>query len=465
MAFTAGGSLKKLVQIFKSLEVSNDTENERQIMIITIFDTIIFILSLGLLHEIRRQSHFQLSLRVLLGLGLGIAYGLILKITPDNSSVVWIKNILSFIGNGYLALLKMLVIPLIFTSIIHAILNLGSGSEIAIKKMSFYACGALLLLTAVSSLVGIAVAKLFGVGEGLNLPGLIETPKHAYTGLVDTLLGMLPANPVEAMTNGNTIAIVIFSALLGLAARTLDAKDHDKMQVFRELIASLFAIVKKLASLVLGLTPYGVLALMSLLLLDQGTALLGAMFNFMAAMYVAMLLVMLLHAFILMFFGHHPYQYFRKAYIPLLVAFTTRSSFGTLPVTEETLRDKFKTTQTTATFVPSIGATIGMNACAGVFPAMLVVMALSIIHQPLTTNMIFMIMFINAIASLGISGIPGTAYIAATVTLTSLNLPYSVVALVQGIDPIIDMGRTATNVNGVMTTALLVDKITQQDDK
>jgi L-cystine uptake protein TcyP (sodium:dicarboxylate symporter family) len=153
----------------------------------------------------------------------------------------------------------------------------------------------------------------------------------------------------------------------------------------------------------------------------------------------------------------NPWDYLKKAYPPLFIAFTTRSSFGTLPVTEETLRNKFHTSQMVATFVPSIGATIGMNACAGVFPAMLVVMTLTIMHQPLTPYLICMIMFINSIASLGISGIPGTAYIAATVTLTSLNLPYAVVGLVQGIDPIIDMGRTATNVSGALTTALVVE--------
>lgn len=428
-------------------------------MIITLFDIVIFILSFGLLHQIRRRPSVQMSLRILLGLVLGIIYGLVLKFTPDSAIIGWIKTILSLIGNGYLSLLKMLVIPLILTSIIHAILNLGSTNQSAIKKMSFYSCGMLLLLTAVSSLIGIVIARLFAVGEGLSLPGFVETPKHAYTGLADTLLGMLPANPVEAMTQGNTIAIVLFAAFIGIAARMLEAKDHDKMKVFQDLIASLFAIVKKLASFVLSFTPYGVLALMALLLLDQGTALLGAMFNFMVAMYVAMVLVLILHGLILMMVGYHPFSYFKKAYLPLMVAFTTRSSFGTLPVTEETLREKFKTSQTTASFVPSIGATIGMNACAGVFPAMLVVMALTILHQPLTLNMVLMVMFINAIASLGISGIPGTAYIAATVTLTSLNLPYAIVALVQGIDPIIDMGRTATNVNGVLTTALVVDKL------
>jgi uncharacterized protein len=351
----------------------------------------------------------------------------------------------------------MLVIPLILTSIIHAILNLGSGKVDNIKRMSFLTCGMLLGMTAVASLVGLVIGKLFAVGQGLSLPSIIETPKHPYTGLVDTLLGMLPSNPIAIMAEENTIAVVIFAVLLGLAARMLDVQDHDKMHSFRRFIAVLFAIVKKLAVLVLGLTPYGILALISLLLLDQGLALLTGMLNFIAAMYTAMAIVIVMHSLILALIGQHPWQYFKKAYLPLFVAFTTRSSFGTLPVTEETLRDKFKTSQVVATFVPSIGATIGMNACAGIFPAMLVVMTLTILNRPLTADLVIMVMFINAIASLGISGIPGTAYIAATVTLTSLNLPYAIIALVQGIDPIVDMGRTATNVNGVMTTALVVD--------
>lgn len=403
----------------------------------------------------RRKS---LTYRVILAMLLGVGYGILLKFSPANDLLIFIKQTLYFIGHAYLALLKMLVVPLILTSIIHAILNLGIGNDAEIKKMSLLTCGMLLGMTAIASLIGIGVGVWFHVGAGLSLPEIVDTPKHVYTGLVDTLLGMIPSNPIAIMADENTIAIVIFAVLLGIAARMLDSKDHDKMETFRQLIVSMFAIVKKLAVMVLGLTPYGILALISLLLFEQGTILLSGIANFIAAMYVAMAIVMVMHSLILWIVGYHPIAYFKKAYLPLFVAFTTRSSFGTLPVTEETLHNKFHTQQVTATFVPSVGATIGMNACAGIFPAMLVVMTLTILHQPLTLPLIGMVMFINAIASLGISGIPGTAYIAATVTLTSLHLPYSIIALVQGVDPIVDMGRTATNVNGVLTTALVVDK-------
>ncbi len=423
-------------------------------MILTIFNFIFLITSLGIIYYLKLKK-VSLSKQILLSLSVGLALGFLLKYSDTPPYLI---NILTFISDGYLALLKMLVIPLILTSIIHAILNLGSGKG-NIKKLSFVTCFMLLGMTAFASLITIIVGMAFSVGEGLQLPDVIATPTHTYSGIVATLLGMLPSNPIAIMAKENTIAVVLFAALLGISARMLDIKDHDKMETFKNFIAALFAIVKKLTQIILNLTPYGILALISLLILNQGTTILTGILNFIIAMYVAMFLVLSMHSIILLCFGYNPFKFFKLASLPLFVAFTTRSSFGTLPVTEETLSDKFKMSQVVASFVPSIGTTIGMNACAGIFPAMLVVMTMTIMHEPITMTFILMVMFINAIASLGISGIPGTAYIAATVSLTSLQLPYSVIALVQGIDPIIDMGRTATNVSGVMTTALVVDRL------
>ena len=256
-------------------------------MALSIFDLLVFFLSCGLLHGIKYRLTQQ-SIRVLLGLMLGLGYGLLLQMAPPGNMQDSIKSLLSLIGNGYLILLKMLVVPLILTSIMHAILNLGAKNEQILKKMSFMTCGMLLGMTALSSLIALCVGHLFGVGQGLSIPLFNVTPKHAPTNLTDTLLGMLPANPVTAMAEGNTVAIILFTVLFAMSARLLDAHDHAKLHFFKELIATLFAIVKKLAGLVLRLTPYGVLSLMALLLIDQGTALLGGMLNFIAAMYVAM---------------------------------------------------------------------------------------------------------------------------------------------------------------------------------
>jgi len=421
------------------------------------------------------KAKFQkitLGIQIIFGLIMGVLYGFILKITSP-WHLTFIDTFLSVIGQGYLGLLKMLVVPLIITSIIHAVLNVGNdhalvqtkGHSSKIKKLSLVACILLLSMTACSAMIGILVGIMFHVGKGLAISNVNFLGSHVSLSLADTILKMLPVNPVASMMQENSIAIVIFALLLGIAARQLKGSENDKMKTFSQLIFALFAVVKNLTKIILAITPYGIFALISLLIFSQGSIILNGLLNFMMAMYFAMAVVVIAHGVVLYAVtGMSPYQYFKNAYMPLFVAFTTRSSFATLPVTEETLRIKFKAHQVVSTLVPSIGATIGMNGCAGIFPAMLVVMTLTISHQVITWQLALSVMFINAIASLGISGIPGTAFIAASVTLTSLNLPMSVLGLVQGIDPIIDMGRTAVNVNGVMITALASDKLTAYND-
>jgi len=423
----------------------------------TFIPIILFIaLLLFLVWLMKKGMHF--NLRVILSLIVGVVFGLLLQRYATAAGISLGEKAFHFVGAAYLSLLKMLVVPLILTSIVYSIVSLGQQSGPTLRRLSIFSVGMLLIMTAISSAIAIGVGLWLHVGAGLSLPTQTIQPAHPYTGFVNTLLGMIPSNPVAIMTKENTVALVIFAVLLGVAAYMLARINPEKARPFENIIDSSFQVVKKLAGIVIALTPYGVLGLMSQIGVTQGlSALLGEM-RYIGAMYVAMLIVIGMHLLILFLNGYKPWAYFKHAYAPLLVAFTTRSSFGTLPVSEETLHNRFHAKQVTSTFVPGMGATLGMNACAGVFPAMLVVMALTILHQPITIGMICMVMFINTIASLGISGIPGTAFVAATITLTTLHLPYAVVGLVQGVDPIVDMGRTATNVNGVLTTALTVDK-------
>lgn len=438
-------------------------------MIISIVSMVIIASVFLLLFYLRHKSNpVSLGLSILASLLLGAGAGLLLRKIPMNFQIV--HDVLLLLGKGYLGMLKMLVVPLILTSVIHAVLNLSqddssatpSNQEVGtLKRLSLLACCLLLLMTSLSSLIGALVGIIMRVGEGINLSGVSDRLVEAPLSLIDTLLKMLPVNPVDAMTKENCIAVVIFAVLFGLAARKLEEVDHDKKILFSRLIAALFAITKKLTKMIITFTPYGVFALSSILFSSQGFIFLKGLLNFVIAMYLAMGIVVVMHSIILyLSTGLSPVYYFKKAYTPLFVAFTTRSSFATLPVTEETLHGKFHLKQVTSTLVPSMGATIGMNACAGVFPAMLVVMTSVVMHQSVTWHLILSVMFINALASLGTSGLPGTAFIAASVTLTSLNYPLTLLGLVQGIDPIVDMGRTAVNVNGVMTSALASERLT-----
>ena len=414
----------------------------------------VFIFLLMLLYIMQRRN-VSFNKRVLFAFITGIALSFCVRFfTVPVAHPHISSSLFHFVGSAYISLLKMLVIPLVFTSIIYAIVKLGKTSINTFKTIVTGTVLMLLIMTSISSMIGMGVGILFDVGKGLQF-GITHVHPHHYTGVIDTLLGFLPSNPISAMASGNTIALVVFSVFIGLSMLLLQQVKPDQSHHFYNFIESAFHVSKKLAVIVIGLTPYGVLGLMSY----TGWYNLIGLIQFVAAMYLAMLLVLTMHFLILFSTGYLPWRYIRSAYPALIVAFLTRSSFGTLPVTEEVLANRFKVQQAIATFTPSMGATMGMNACAGIFPAMLVVMAMHITNQPITMTTIILVAGINAIASLGISGIPGTAFIAASVTLTTLGLPYAVVGLVQGVDPLIDMGRTATNVNGVNTTALTVNKV------
>lgn len=405
--------------------------------------------------------------RTLLALVIGLGYGLVIQqfipiIDPSWSS--FLLEMICFFGSAYLALLKMLVIPLVLTSIVYSILRLGDIKGALLTRLATGSVGMLLGMTALASGIGIAVGVMFHVGQGLQLPSESMQPQHGNTDLVNTLVGMIPSNPVKIMAQENTVALVIFAVFVGVATVLVHRQDHQLSNTFKKFMESAFYIVKKMAVMVIALTPYGVLGLMTKMASHQGLNSLEGLADFIGAMYTAIALVIMMHVlFISLVARQNPLTYFQKAYQALLVAFTTRSSFGTLPVTEETLTQKFKLPQMVGSFVPGLGATIGMNACAGVFPAMLVVMCMHILHMPIGLETVIMVMGVNMLASLGVSGIPGTAFIAAGVTLTTLGLPYAVVGIVQGIDPIVDMGRTATNINGTMTTALTVNRFLPSD--
>ncbi len=430
----------------------------------SIVGIVIFVLLLGVLlfAQVKKVSF---NVRALSSLVIGLGFGLILRttVTDGAAHLSDLVAILDFSGSIYVKLLMMLIIPLVFTAIVHSIVNLRGKKGSYLTKVAFKTVAILLLTTGVSAIIGSYVAQFFDIGHGLSIPGVVLDPSHSSAGILTTLLAMIPSNPVEAMANNNVIAVVIFAVLIGVATLQLHKQEEKIAEPFIGFIHSAFFVSKKLANMVISLTPYGVMALMTHMSLTQGWTTLHQMITFVGAMYIAMVIVLCMHIVLLLLVGVNPITYFKNVYRALLVAFTTRSSFGTMPVTMDALGNRMKLSESVSNFVPGVGATIGMNACAGVYPAMLVVMTMTILGMPITWETVLFIAFINMIASLGVSGIPGTAFVAAGVTLSTMGLPYSIVALVQGVDPIIDMGRTAVNVNAVMTTAVIVDKTTSVD--
>ncbi|WP_119328930.1 cation:dicarboxylate symporter family transporter [Cysteiniphilum halobium] len=421
-------------------------------MITTIFLIILILLALVQFYKV------SFNIRAVASLVLGVVFGIILRLLNQSGSDDTLHNLLHLVSDTYVSLLKMLIIPLVLTAIIHAIINLRHHQGAYLIKMVTRAVVVILLLTGISAIIGGLVGSWMHIGLGMSFSGALTTPETHN--LVDTITGMLPSNPITAMADNNVIAVVIFAALIGFATLKLHQQEKEIAAPFISFIHSTFFVAKKLANMIIALTPYGVFALMTQMTLDHGLTTLMQMINFIAAMYIAMLVVIIMHTILITLCGVNPVYYYKSVWRALLVAFTTRSSFGTLPVTMDALGNRLKLSESVSNFTPSIGATIGMNACAGIYPAMLVVMTLTIMGEPVTWQIILLVGAINMIASLGVSGIPGTAFIAAGVTFATLGLPFNIIALVQGVDPILDMGRTATNVNGAMTTAVITDRTT-----
>ncbi len=422
-------------------------------LLLTLLSLIFFLLLIYL-----QWREVSFTKRVLIALFLGIIIGFLGHfLLPCESKKYGFMQLLSFVGDAYIALLKMIVIPLIFTSLISAILSLSQREVAEFGKSAVRFIVLLLLMTAISAGIGMLVASLMHLGENAIIPAGVEAP-HKVGTLAQTLIGLLPSNPVKDMVNGNAAALAIFAVLFGCAAFVVKKRKLADVSSFENFMQSGFEVSKQLARFVIALTPYGVMALLGLVFITTGKATLMTMLNYVFVMYLSMILVLVMQVLLVWTQGITPVAYFKGVYQALLVAFTTQSSLGALPVTQSVLRNKMNVHQDIASFAPTMGASMGMNACAGVFPAVLVTIAMTVSHYPITWESYLMIMIVNSIASLGLSGIPGTAFVAASVTLSTLGLPFGVLALVQGIDSLVDMGRTATNVSGVMSAAIVIDR-------
>lgn len=430
--------------------------------------TIVFILALAalvlLLMFLKKKFKMSFAKRVILGMVLGLVLGLVIQAAAGfpakPTDVVFIKEATTWytlLGNGFIDLIRMLVIPLVMVSIIHVIINMEHGANIG--KMTRNAIVVTMLFVAVSVVVGLVVGVLFQVGSGMSAgEGTAEIKE--VKNIVSTLRALIPANPVGAMVDLNVIGLVIFSAFFGLAARKMDKKYHDVVKPFFDLINALHKIIISIAMTIIKIMPYAVIPLLANTIAQRGLESILQVGIFIVALYVAVAVMFVIHIVVLLCCKVNPLTYFKKGSAAMVMAFTSRSSVGTLPMTIETLTAKMGVSQGTASFVASFGTTAGMQGCAGVFPALLVVFVCHLGSIPLDVTMIIMSIIVITIGSLGIAGIPGTATMAASVALSGTGLAsfFPLISPILAIDPLIDMGRTLLNVAGSMVNAIVVDK-------
>ncbi|MBS4216264.1 MULTISPECIES: L-cystine transporter [Neobacillus] len=425
-----------------------------------------------------QKKHVSFSKRVFTGLGLGLVFGFLIHLIYGGTHEVTTQSInwFNIVGGGYVKLLQMVVMPLVFISIVGAFTKLKLTKNIG--KISFLVIAILLGTTAVSAAIGIGSALGFGL-DGIKLTAgdaenaRNELLKEKVAGvetmtLPQQIVELIPGNPFLDLTGArptSTIAVVIFAAFIGVAYLGVKRKEPEKAEFFAKIIDTLYSIVMRVVTLILRLTPYGILAIITKVAAVSDYDAIVKLGKFVVASYVALILMFIVHLLLITFAKLSPVNYVKKGMPTLTFAFTSRSSAGTLPMTIKTQTKDFGVSEGVANFAGSFGLSIGQNGCAGIYPAMLAVMvAPSAGIDPTSISFIITLIIVVAISSFGVAGVGGGATFAALIVLSVLNLPVAIVGLLISVEPLIDMGRTALNVSGSMTAGVLTSKATGEFD-
>jgi uncharacterized protein len=447
------------------------------VLISTLVNLTLALAVCGWLFRLQRH-HASFTVRVFTGLGAGVALGAAMHLVygVDSPVITSATAYLDIVGSGYVKLLQMIVMPLIMVSIVGAIVKLKDTSTLG--KISVLTIGMLMLTTMVAAGIGILMAKLFGltavgltasaaeVAHGVALQNSQATAK-AVT-LPGLLLSFIPVNPFLDMTGArktSTIAVVIFSMFVGLAATGIAPKQPKMFASFDNFVSVAQVIVMRVVKMVLRLTPYGVFALMTQVVAATSYNDILKLLSFVLASYSALLMMFCVHLAVIAALGLNPLRYAKKM-LPLLVfAFTSRSSVGAIPMNIQTQTQALGTPAGIANFSASFGATVGQNGCAGIYPAMLAVMiAPTVGMDPFSFNFIATLIAVVTIGSIGVAGVGGGATFAALIVLGAMDLPVALAGLLISIEPLIDMGRTALNVSGAVTVGTATSRILGQTD-
>ncbi len=421
----------------------------------------------------QQNQHVSFSKRVFTGLGLGVLLGTAFQLIYGVSSntVNDTNAYLDIVGTGYVKLLQMIVMPLIMVSIVSAILKLRDVGSLG--KISALTIGTLLLTTMVAAVVGIMMAKLYGltaiglsssaaeVARGQYLQGSVATAKAVS--LPSMILSFIPANPFLDMTGArktSTIAVVLFAIFIGVSATGIAVKKPDIFTSFKHFVEVAHVIVMRMVTLVLRLTPYGVFALMVQVVASSSVRDIFNLINFVLASYSAILIMFGVHLILIVAVGLNPLRYVKKIFPVLLFAFTSRTSAGAIPMSVQTQTTRLGTSEGIANFAASFGATIGQNGCAGLYPAMLAFMiAPTVGIDPMTLAFTIPLILIITVSSAGVAGVGGGATFAALIVLSAMDLPVALAGLLISIEPLIDMGRTALNVSGSITAGTVTSRL------
>lgn len=404
----------------------------------------------------------KIFLSLILGALVGIAF---YYLVPDSriKNDFFVNGIFYVIGNGFLRLMQMLVVPLVFGSLICGSMSMGDSKKIGkigIKTLLFY-----LVTTALAITVALLIGKLLNPGYGLDMQSIQETETVVAEKMsfADTLLNFIPTNPISALAEGNMLQIILFAIIIGIIL----AKLGESAVTVSNFFSQFNDIMMQMTVLVMKVAPIGVFCLIARTFSGIGLDAILPLIKYALAVVIALGVQCfgVYMIFLKLFTGLNPITFIKK-FLPVMgFAFSTATSNATIPMSIDTLSKKLGVSKRISSFTIPLGATINMDGTA-IMQGVAVIFAAQAFHITLTPMDYLTVISTATLASIGTAGVPGVGLITLSMVFNSVGLPIEAIALIMGIDRILDMTRTAVNVTGdaVCTTIVAAkEKLVKKD--
>ncbi|WP_226535492.1 dicarboxylate/amino acid:cation symporter [Fictibacillus halophilus] len=395
----------------------------------------------------------KLSTKILIALALGVVAGLILNLALPDAFATLDKYVLKPVGTLFLNLIKMLVVPIVFFSIVLGTAGLGDPKKlgrIGVKTIGFF-----LATTTIAIIIAMSLALIFKPGVGDFETEGAKFEAQEAPAVTDTLLGIIPTNPVQAMADGNMLQIIAFSVFVGFALTMLGSKTKGLLN----LVEQGNEVMMYLVNLIMKFAPYGAFALIASAIGSQGMEAIKAMGLYMIIVIAALAIhsIVTYGGGVALLAKKSPVWFFKGFSPAMSVAFSTSSSSATLPISMKTAQENLGVRKSVSGFVQPLGATINMDGTA-IMQGVATIFIAQVYDVNLSIGAMLTVILTAVLASIGTAGVPGVGLIMLAMVLNSVGLPVEGIALILGVDRLLDMLRTAVNITGDAACALIVDK-------
>ncbi len=404
------------------------------------------------------MKNLKLIHKVFIGLVSGIIVGALLYPMKENPIVskYIVSGLFEFLGQGFLRLVKMIIVPLVFASLVTgtaAMNDVKKLGRIGIKTLAFF-----MGTTAIGIIAAIVGANILKPGAGIVLENVQKAQYVAKEtdSFVKVLLNIIPTNPIEALVKGEMLQVIFFAVMTGFVITILGEKAKRLQGIFEEVNN----LMLKMVSLIMELAPFGIFGLIGKTFITLGWAAMKPLASFIIVTYILLLFhgLVVYQILLRVYAKESPVAFLKKILAPMTLAFSTSSSAACIPLSLKTLKEEFNVEEKISSFTIPLGATINMDGTA-IMQGVATVFIAQLYNIHLTTNDYFMVVLTAVLASIGTAGVPGVGTIMLSMVLSQVGLPLEGIGMILAVDRIVDMGRTTVNITGDLVCSVIIDRI------